>query len=79
MGLRPEGFHGLMKETPDSLFSNYEKHQPASEFNVTFTEGAVFYKGLWRFYYGAQDHCIGLAEMKDIASLWAWAPKTTAP
>lgn len=49
----------------------YEKHQPASEFNVTFTEGCVFYKGLWRFYYGAEDRFVGLAEMKEITSLIA--------
>lgn len=49
----------------------YEKHQPPSEFNVTFTEGCVFYKGLWRFYYGAEDHSIGLAEMKNITNLFA--------
>lgn len=49
----------------------YEKHQPPSTFNVTFTEGCVFYKGLWRFYYGAEDHSIGLAEMKNITNLFA--------
>jgi predicted GH43/DUF377 family glycosyl hydrolase len=48
----------------------YEKHQPPSEFNVTFTEGAVFYKGLWRFYYGAEDHSIGLAEMPEVTNLF---------
>ena len=53
----------------------YEMHQPASEFNVTFTEGCAFYKGLWRFYYGAMDLTIGLAEMKEITGLFS--TKTT--
>ena len=35
----------------------------------TFTEGAVFFKGLWRFYYGAADKWIGLAEIDDIEKL----------
>ena len=35
----------------------------------TFTEGAVFYKGMWRFYYGAADRAIGLAEVRDIKTL----------
>ena len=47
----------------------YELHHPPSDFNVTFTEGCAFYKGLWRFYYGAMDHSIGLAEVKDLHDL----------
>jgi predicted GH43/DUF377 family glycosyl hydrolase len=35
----------------------------------TFTEGAVFFKGLWRFYYGAADKWIGLGEIDDIEKL----------
>ena len=35
----------------------------------TFTEGAVFFKGCWRFYYGAADKWIGLAEIDDIETL----------
>ncbi len=35
----------------------------------TFTEGAVYFKGLWRFYYGAADKWIGLAEIDDIEKL----------
>jgi predicted GH43/DUF377 family glycosyl hydrolase len=35
----------------------------------TFTEGAVFYKGEWRFYYGAADRSIGLAEVKNLTAL----------
>ncbi len=35
----------------------------------TFTEGAAYFKGLWRFYYGAADESIGVAEMEDVATL----------
>ena len=35
----------------------------------TFTEGTVYFKGLWRFYYGASDEAIGLAEIDDLAKL----------
>jgi predicted GH43/DUF377 family glycosyl hydrolase len=48
---------------------DYEKSRRPSSFNVTFTEGCVLYRGLWRFYYGAEDHDIGLAEMADIRTL----------
>lgn len=40
----------------------------------TFTEGAVWFKGLWRFYYGASDECIGLAEIDDIGTLLKSVP-----
>jgi predicted GH43/DUF377 family glycosyl hydrolase len=35
----------------------------------TFTEGAVFFKGLWRFYYGGADKWIGVGEIDDIEKL----------
>ena len=45
----------------------YER--PNAGHRFTFTEGVAFFQGLWRFYYGAADHDIGLAEMSDLASL----------
>ncbi len=48
-----------------------------SHHNVTFTEGVVHYKGLWRFYYGAADESIGLAEIDDIETLLNDAPPKT--
>jgi predicted GH43/DUF377 family glycosyl hydrolase len=44
--------------------------------NVTFTEGVAHFKGLWRFYYGAADNTIGLAEIDDIARLLQVAPSS---
>ena len=40
----------------------------------TFTEGADYFKGLWRFYYGAADKTIGLAEIDDISILFKDVP-----
>ncbi len=40
----------------------------------TFTEGAAHFKGLWRFYYGAADKTIGLAEIEDISTLLKAVP-----
>ena len=45
-----------------------------SHHNVTFTEGAARFKGLWRFYYGAADTSIGLAEIDDIERLLKESP-----
>ena len=42
--------------------------------NFTFTEGVAHFKGLWRFYYGASDDTIGLAELDDIETLLKVAP-----
>lgn len=35
----------------------------------TFTEGVVFFKRKWRFYYGAADRAIGLGEIEDLNAL----------
>ena len=40
----------------------------------TFTEGAAHFKGLWRFYYGAADKTIGLAEIEEISTLLKATP-----
>ena len=40
----------------------------------TFTEGATLFKGAWRFYYGAADKWIGLAEIDDIGTLLKAVP-----
>jgi predicted GH43/DUF377 family glycosyl hydrolase len=40
----------------------------------TFTEGATHFKGLWRFYYGAADASIGLAEIDDIETVLKYSP-----
>ena len=44
----------------------------------TFTEGAVHFKGLWRFYYGAADKFIGLAEIEGIETPLKPKPGTLA-
>ncbi len=57
-------------------FCSLANAQDITKFQVhfTFTEGAVLFKGLWRFYYGAADECIGLAEIDDIGTLLKAAP-----
>lgn len=42
----------------------------------TFTEGVAFFRGLWRFYYGAADRAIGLAEARSLLHLVLAKPPT---
>ena len=44
-----------------------------ARFHVHRRRGTYF-KGLWRFYYGAADKTIGLAEIEDISTLFKDVP-----
>ncbi len=70
------------KEDPSKILKRCEtpfiepqfKYEMDGRHVFTFTEGAAFFKGLWRFYYGAADECIGLAEVDDIETLLKSVP-----
>ena len=76
------GWALFSKDDPSKLLKRCEAPfiEPQFKFEMdgrhlfTFTEGAVRFKGLWKFYYGASDECIGLAEVEDIATLLKSVP-----
>ena len=76
------GWALFSKEDPSKLLKRCEapfiepqfKYEMDGRHIFTFTEGAARFKGLWRFYYGAADECIGLAEIDDIETLLKAVP-----
>jgi predicted GH43/DUF377 family glycosyl hydrolase len=71
------GWALFSKDDPSKLLKRCElpfiephfKYEIDGRHIFTFTEGTARFKGLWRFYYGAADKCIGLAEVDDIQTL----------
>jgi predicted GH43/DUF377 family glycosyl hydrolase len=68
-----------LKRCEEPFIEPQFKYDINSHHKVTLTEGAAEFKGMWRFYYGAADESIGLAEIQDLSSLLnvAAAPKMT--
>jgi predicted GH43/DUF377 family glycosyl hydrolase len=69
----------MLKRCEDPFIEPLFDYEMKARKNVTFTEGAVHFKGLWRFYYGASDDTIGLAEIDDIQTLLKPAASAQPP
>ena len=76
------GWALFSKDDPSKILKRCEapfiepqfKYEMDGRHVFTFTEGAALFKGAWRFYYGAADECIGLAEIDDIGTLLKAVP-----
>ena len=70
------------KNDPSKLLRRCEKsviqpdfpYEKVNNDRFTFTESVIFYQGLWRFYYGASDRTISVAEIPDIETLLKATP-----
>ncbi len=71
------GWALFAKDDPSKLLRRCETPVIQPEFpyemvnndRFTFTESVIFFKGLWRFYYGASDRTISVAEVNDLSTL----------
>ncbi len=71
------GWALFAKDDPSKLLRRCETPVIEPEFpyetvrndRFTFTESVIFFQGLWRFYYGASDRSISVAEVNDISTL----------
>jgi predicted GH43/DUF377 family glycosyl hydrolase len=64
----------IVKRCEEPFIEPQFKYEIDGRHVFTFTEGAVHFKGLWRFYYGAADKTISLAEIDDLSTLLKTVP-----
>jgi predicted GH43/DUF377 family glycosyl hydrolase len=64
----------LLRRCETSIIQPQFPYEMVHNDRFTFTESVIFYKGLWRFYYGASDRTISVAEVDDIETLLKAVP-----